>query len=328
MTYAWLEEAWREFEHRFTSGRMAHACLIAGPQALGKLELARQIAVTLLCQKKVAKACGVCRSCRLFASGAHPDFRMLTFEVNQNTGKLRTELVIGQVRDLNASMQLTNTISPRKVALLYPAEAMNRNTANALLKTLEEPPGEAVLLLVSHDPSRLTATIRSRCQKISVRLPDEQMAVNWLVDEENVDAEAARTALLASAGSPLRAQQMLANANMQQFQFVEKMLVDISADEAAVAEVMEACSGLDDEQLWVWLSLLAAQRLRACIKGHGNNDDVAGKPGTGRGGADLYRQLSLLQSLADKNRRLLATALRKDLLLRDWLIQWSRLAAA
>jgi len=325
MKYFWLEEALQEFERRFTSGRMAHACLVAGPQGLGKLELARQMAVTLLCQRQGAKSCGVCRSCVLFAGGAHPDFRLLTFEVNPNSGNLRTELVIGQVRDLNASLQLTNTISPRKVALLYPAEAMNRNTANALLKTLEEPPGEAVLLLVSHDPSRLTATIRSRCQKISVRLPDEGAAVNWLAAQKIVDAEAARTTLRASAGSPLRALDMLEKENMQQFRFVEKMLGDISSGHAAVADVMESCTALDEQELWTWLSLISAGHVRACL---GRPGSEAGKTGVGAEMANLGRRLSLLQSLADNNRRSLATSLRKDLLLRDWLIQWSQLTAA
>ena len=328
MNCFWLEDALQELEQRFISGRMAHACLIAGPEGLGKLELARQVAVTLLCQKQEAKACGVCRSCVLFAGGAHPDFRLLTFEVNQKNGKLRTELVIGQVRELNASMQLTNTISPRKVALLYPAEAMNRNTANALLKTLEEPLGEAVLLLVAHDPSRLAATIRSRCQKISVRLPDEQAAVNWLASQKKVDTEAARMALRASAGSPLRALRLLEQGNMEQFRFVEKMLVDIGAGEVAVAGVMDACSALDEHELWTWLSLISARRLRACFDRAGGTGKGHGESTARESGTHLHRQLCLLQSLADNNRRVLTTSLRKDLLLRDWLIQWSRLTPA
>lgn len=322
MLYPWLNDAWQEFEQRCNSGRMAHACLLSGPPGLGKLEFAREIATTLLCREQGSRACGACRSCQLFVSGAHPDFRFLTFEVNPKNDRIRTELVIEQVRDLNAAMQLTNSISPRKVALICPAEAMNRNTANALLKTLEEPPGEAVLLLVTHDPSRLAATIRSRCQMIPVRLPDEDLAVDWLVNAVHVDVATARAALAASAGGPLRALHLLKQGDIQQFQEVENILAAVGADRAAVADVMDTCSGLDQEDLWAWLSLIAARRLRDrfCAMG------ATAAPATDAGGARLVQELSLLQSLADHNRRALATALRKDLLLRDWLIQWSRLA--
>lgn len=324
MTYPWLNDAWQEFEQRCNSGRMAHACLLAGPPGLGKLEFAREIAAALLCRQKGSRACGACRSCQLFASGAHPDYRFLTFEVNAKNDKMRTELVIEQVRDLNAAMQLTNSISPRKVALICPAEAMNRNTANALLKTLEEPPGEAVLLLVTHDPSRLAATIRSRCQMISVRLPDEGMAVDWLTDATHVDVATARAALAASAGGPLRALYLLKQGEISQFQEVENILAAVGADRAAVADVMDTCSGLDQEDLWAWLSLIAARRLRDLFCTVGATE----APATDAGGKRLVQKLSLLQSAADRNRRALGTALRKDLLLRDWLIQWSRLTGA
>lgn len=328
VTYPWLESVRQELANRQGSGRMAHAILLSGPRGLGKVELAGQVAAGLLCLQPAEGACGVCRSCQLFASGAHPDFRLITFAINPKTDKLRTELVIEQIRDLNASMQLTNSMSPLKLALIYPAEAMNRHAANALLKTLEEPPGEAVLLLVSHDTSRLPATIRSRCQAVHVRLPDESAAVQWLADSTGADMESARTALRASAGSPLLARQMLADGEVDQFGIVIALLDRVQADEGAVAEVLEKCSLLDQEGLWNWLSLIAAQNLRASLGVNVRSQaGVSGrKPNPGVTGP--VRQIALLQSLADRNRRLMATPLRKELLLRDWLIQWSRLAGS
>src|SRR5690606_18002126 len=117
---------------------------------------------------------------KLFASGAHPDFRFLSFMTKDKSDDLRTVIVVDQVRELIGSMQLTNGLSPRKVALIQPAEAMNRSAANALLKTLEEPAGEVVLLLVSNDASRLSATIRSRCQALHLRPPAAVEAQQWL----------------------------------------------------------------------------------------------------------------------------------------------------
>ena len=316
------------FVQRLSGSRLAHACLIAGPQGLGKLEFARQMVVTMLCQQQELQACGVCRSCQLFASGAHPDFRLLTFEINPRTDKMRTELVIDQVRELNAFMQLTHSTSPRKVALIHPAEAMNRNTANALLKTLEEPPGNAVLVLVAHDPSRLAATIRSRCQTIHVRLPDEKLALDWLVNSTDADVEPAAIALRASAGSPLLARQMLLHEQTEKFRAFTHQLVRVQVDASVVGEVMDNWSELDQECLWNWLSLITAQRLHSCFSqpGHGAAM-VEGWEGDA-GVRQQAGQISLLQSLADHNRRALATSLRKDLLLRDWLIQWSRLTSS
>lgn len=328
MTYPWLDEAWREFATRFSGGRLAHACLLAGPQGLGKLDLAMQMAATMLCQQQELQACGVCRSCQLFASGAHPDFRLLTFEINTKTDKMRTELVIDQVRELNAFMQLTHSISPRKVALIYPAEAMNRNTANALLKTLEEPPGSAVLVLVAHDPSRLAATIRSRCQTIHVRLPDEKLALEWLVNSTGADVATAAIALRASAGSPLPARQMLLHGQTEKFRAVTRQLVRIQVDASVVGEVVDNWSELDQECLWNWLALITAQRLRSCFSLPGHSAAMVEEWEGDAGARGQAGRISLLQSLADRNRRALATSLRKDLLLRDWLIQWSRLSGS
>jgi len=327
-SYPWLNEARQEFQQRLENGRLAHAFLLCGPRGLGKLDLAREMVAALLCQKQAQRACGVCRSCRLIVSGAHPDFRSLTFELNFKTDKMRTELIIDQVRELNASMQLTHTVSPRKVALIFPAEAMNRNTSNALLKTLEEPPGDAVLLLVSHDPSRLPATIRSRCQTIHVRLPSTELALRWLVESQGADVVMAGIALRASAGSPVLAQRMLAHECLQQFRAIEASLERIRTDEAAVGELLEQWAGLDQETLWNWLSLISAQRLRDCYGAAEDCAPAGGAMANGSGAMRHARKILRLQSLADQNRRALATPLRKDLLLRDWLIQWADLAGS
>jgi DNA polymerase-3 subunit delta' len=327
VSYPWITHEHRAFTLNGSQDRQAHACLIAGPKGLGKYQLAQDMALSLLCQEGEEQSCGQCRSCQLFRTGAHPDFRLISFELNTNTDKMRTELVIEQIRNLNASMQLTNSLSPHKVALIYPAEAMNRSSANALLKTLEEPQGEAVIILVSHQPSRLPATIRSRCQNLVIRLPDEQTALNWLVTEKGADGEDARIALKASAGSPLGALQMLEDGSLTQFRAVFGTLKQVEADPSAVSEAMSSWSELDQENLWNWLSLIAAQRFRSCfglgVRGQASDSSLNSNPAL----AAVARKVSAMQTLADRNRNLMASALRKDLLLRDWLIQWSRLGS-
>ncbi len=310
MIYPWLEPVEAEFIERLERGRLAHAFLLSGPANSGKRELAVQLLASIMCLQDSYPSCGDCRSCQLLKSGAHPDGHVLTFEENTKTGVMRKELVIDQVRRLIASLYLTNTISRRKAALIYPVEAMNRHTANALLKTLEEPPGETVLVLVSDDPARLPATIRSRCQNLHVRLPDTAVALEWLHSNGATDRKAARLALDAAAGSPPAALRMLNDGSMEQYRLVNETLNQLDEGTGDPGTAVTALAEVDPSRLWSWLSLRAAGETRkAAEQGH------------------EARTLSRLQSEADRNRYLVSTPVRKDLLLQDWLIQWARINA-
>jgi DNA polymerase-3 subunit delta' len=313
VSMVWLEPVRAEFAERLKSGRLAHALLLSGLAGTGKLDFAREMAGGLLCLEGSMPGCGGCRSCQLLSTGAHPDFRLLGLELNDK-GNLRSEIVIEQIRNLISAVQLTTTISARKVALLHPAEAMNRNAANALLKTLEEPPGETVLILVSHDPGRLPVTIRSRCQALQLRMPHSSALMDWLRDVSGCDAATAESALNASAGSPLRARDMLADGSTAHYSLVSRTLDELldksSSSSQAMATLADAQADIEPEQLWTWLSLCAADKIRQ------------------KTGANEYtKTLSQLQAQADRNRALLSTQVRKDLLLQDWLIQWARLKA-
>ena len=311
MTYPWLQEVEREFVERLQGERLAHALLLSGPVECGKAELAMAFLVSALCLEGTYPACGACRSCQLMSSGAHPDGHVLTFEENPNkAGELRKELVIDQVRRLTASLFLTNTISRRKGALIHPVEAMNQNTANALLKTLEEPPGDTLLILVSHDPARLPATIRSRCQNLHVRTPEPETALGWIESKTGVDSERAAQALVAAAGSPLRAARMLQDGGAEQYLQINQTLDALLDRSTAMGGALKSLGEVDPERLWSWISLRTAELVRQAAQDGGN-----------------LQALSALQRQADLNRGLSRTPVRKDLLLQDWLIQWSRLNA-
>ena len=325
MNYPWLQEAQQQFAERKASGRLAHATLLAGPKGLGKVEFALRLAADLLCLQEAPVACGACRSCKLLVSGAHPDFKLITFEINSKTDKLRTVLVVDQIRELIAGLQLTRALSPRKVAVIHPAEAMNPSASNALLKMLEEPPVDTFLLLVSHDPARLPSTIRSRCQAVHLRLPDEQTAREWIAAGHGYEAESIALALQATAGSPLEARQMLATGQVDQYRTVAVLLARLAMSENNVSEALAALAKLDPHDTWKWLSLAAAAKLRACFEpsgepASGKKPQARTKPGVSNPG-----RIAALQNLADRNRYSLSTSLHKDLLLRDWLIQWCRL---
>jgi DNA polymerase-3 subunit delta' len=167
----------------FTSGRPHHAWLLTGQRGLGKALFAREAAIWLLNGAMPGADFAVpegSEAARLMAAGSHLDFRLLERTPNKQ-GKLRNEIVIGQIvhRDDTVGQPLreflsgTPMLGQRRVVVVDAADDMNRNTANALLKSLEEPSGDTVFLLVSHSPGRLLPTIRSRCRTLRFsRLPD------------------------------------------------------------------------------------------------------------------------------------------------------------
>ncbi len=190
--YPWQASLWQQLAGRT---QHAHAYLLHGPAGIGKRALAERLMYLLLCQQPQGlEACGQCKSCSLLTAGSHPDNYILE------------PIKVDQVRDLVSFAVQTAQMGGRKVVLIEPVESMNINAANALLKSLEEPSGETVLLLVSHQPSRLLLTIKSRCVQQACPLPSEAMSVAWLADAlpECTDEERVELLTLA-AGSPLAA---------------------------------------------------------------------------------------------------------------------------
>jgi DNA polymerase-3 subunit delta' len=185
--------------------RWPHAMLIAGPIGIGKGALARTLARARLCETPAADgaACGGCASCRYEAAGQHPDLRIVEpVEMDDDVAKPVEWISVASVRALAQWTQLSSHRGGAKVALIAPAERMNASAANALLKTLEEPPAGTYFILVSHLAGRLPATIVSRCQRIVAPRPAPEEARAWLAAHGLADADR----LLAQAGNaPLRA---------------------------------------------------------------------------------------------------------------------------
>lgn len=161
---------WESLTQAITADRLPHALLFDGPDGSGKLDLAHALAQRLLCETPQTFACQQCRTCLLFHAGNHPDFIEVLPEA---PGK---PITIAQIRAL--STQLTQTIhqSNARVIVLHPADAMNRASANALLKNLEEPGQRTYFILVTAQPHRLLATVRSRCQRFVFSASRESLA--------------------------------------------------------------------------------------------------------------------------------------------------------
>ncbi len=179
---------WQENTARDVLGRRAswpHALLLHGPAGIGKHVLALHFARALLCEspRPDGAACAACTSCGYVAAGAHPDLRLVEpIEVEEDgTIKPLDQIPVDAVRRLIEFVQITSHRRVAKVALVVPAERMNAAAANALLKTLEEPPADTYLLLVAHQPGRLPATVRSRCRTLDAPVPTLAQARDWLL---------------------------------------------------------------------------------------------------------------------------------------------------
>lgn len=202
MMYPWQAEQWQQFTQYLSSQRLAHANLISGPAAIGKLEFCLAYMQRLNCTQpnKENTACGKCNDCRLFSARTHPDVRMI------NVDEEVEQIKIDDIRELNKFMSLSRHIGTYKAVCINQADLMNINASNALLKTLEEPPANSIIFLVSHHAESLLATIKSRCQIWKFPLPSVKQALDWLQQQDrSVDWKS----LLPGAGNrPLLAMEL------------------------------------------------------------------------------------------------------------------------
>ena len=215
----------------FGAGRMPHALLIHEAPGAGGEWLATWAAQLVLCQRGTPGPCGACAACRRVWAHQHPDLAWV--RPAEDSQQIRIE----QVRDLAADLALTSHAGGYKVGIVTPADALNRFAANALLKTLEEPPARTLLVLVTTQPSRLPATVLSRCQRLRVRAPARAEGVAWLTALRGAgDWNAALDVLgeapmLAARAEPLEVAQIAAEARA-----TLDGLASGSADPVAAAE--------------------------------------------------------------------------------------------
>jgi DNA polymerase III subunit delta' len=224
------------------SGRLAHGWLLTGPPGIGKATLAFRFARALLAGPDALDAPLSMRPdhpvFRQVSQGVHPDLTVIEAERDPRTGRVRSEITVDTVRAATASLQVTAAAGGYRVAVVDGAELLNRSAANALLKTLEEPPARSVLLLVSHRPGALAATIRSRCAKLRLSpLADEVVdgALTRLMP--GLKPEERRALTLLARGSIGRAVAMAEGGQLGSYQRLIAALAAAPADHLVLDEL-------------------------------------------------------------------------------------------
>ncbi len=211
---------------------MPHALLLVGVEGMGKQEFALFVAAALLCEQPSVKgACGNCGACSQIAADAHADYRYIATDPGSEVIK------VDAIRQLVDWLHLTANSKSYRVAIIDDADAMNRNSANGLLKTLEEPGDGTILILVTDKPGSLLATVRSRCQKITLTNQDTMAATSWLEAQGIADATAA---LQAAAGAPYRAVRQQQGEWCDEQLLLTKAWVDLIAHRASVGKIVES----------------------------------------------------------------------------------------
>lgn len=303
----WQRRVYDQAAAAIDAGKLGHGLLFCGPAQLGKRVVAERLAKRLLCtDRRDGEPCRACRGCHLFAAGTHPDFQVVSFVLNKEGTRLRTEIVIEQMRRLSEQMVLTPQYGGAQIAIIDPAEAINHSASNALLKTLEEPvPGRYLWLLSAH-PARLSATIRSRCQRLEFRLPPRAEAIAWLIRQGCAEA-AANEALDAARGHPgLAAEWLGSSSGLSLRREVETDLAGVaSGGLATVATAQRWVADGDAELRLRYAADLALAQAAKCL---------TDPPRT--------RRLAAWFDRANRVRDLLRTTVRADLAVAELLVAW------
>jgi len=292
----WQQRAFERAAAALDARHLGHALLICGPALIGKRQVAERLA---------ARALGLAhdaRAAHLFAAGNHPDYRLVSFIHNRDGSKLRSEIVIEQIRELTEALALSAQYGQTQVAIIDPADALGHAASNALLKTLEEPLPGRYLWLISAEPARLAATIRSRCQRLDLGLPPRDEALAWLHAQGHA-ADVADEALTAARGHPGLADHWLTSGGLELRRVVAADLAALRRNETAASELAQRWNA--DE--------LLAERLRHAA-------DLAVTHAARASDPLKVRRLAAWFDHANRTRTLLRTPIRAELAVAELLL--------
>ena len=243
----WQGYLWQQMVDRGRQDTLAHAYLLRGVPGVGKLQFARSFASYLLCLSPVdEQACGHCKECELLLAGTHPD--IVIVEPDEPGRPIK----IDRIRELNEFAHKTAQQGGRRVIIINPAEAMNVNASNALLKCLEEPGEDTLYLLISARAGDMLPTIRSRCQQLTFTCPDKDVALEWLQKELENPADAPDL-LGMVAGAPLEAARFAREGVPETRRKLSEGVKALLKGQITPVELAKDWQGSDLPQVLAWL---------------------------------------------------------------------------
>lgn len=334
MRYPWQTDSWNHLIAR--RGNLPHSLLFHGRKGIGKLDFAYTLAHALLCQHPGpdGTACGQCAACNWLAQGSHPDLWVIDPDRETEAGEGDEEakpaekkaggpIKVEAIRELADFVNLSSHQSGLRIVLIHPAEAMNVQAANALLKTLEEPTPGTLFLLVTHQLQHLLPTIRSRCQKMALPSPSREQAADWLAGQGIPDA----ALYLAQAGyAPLEAAQLADDEGQgRRRSFLEAISIPAKLDPIGLAEALKGAD-LGEVVNWLqkWIYDLMSLRLAGSLR---YQTDFDGALRTLANKAQMAELLAFHQDLTAA-RRSVGHPLNSQLVLEQLLFSYRNLTRA
>ncbi len=237
------QATWQRLLARLAAGRLPHALLFVGPPGVGKALVAQRLAARLACAAPAPEPCGECAGCRQVVAGTHPDLQLLGAPERGGGRKetRRKEIGIDQARELKRFAALGTVSADRKIGIIDDADRLSIAAQNALLKTLEEPPGQALLILITASPGALLSTVRSRCQRIAFR-PLTTAECEAALTAAGIPGAEAATLATEADGSPGRA--LALRATWRQDDRDELLALLAGLESGRYASVLAMCKGL------------------------------------------------------------------------------------
>lgn len=323
----WQHALWLDLTALVLQQQLPHALLLQGPAGVGKRWFARALSAFLLCEDRSGYACGKCRSCTQIAVGAHPNAMLLghngllglapTLSGEHPQGlvhwqpaaeRKRKDISIEAARVLIEKLTMATHYGQARVCLIDPADGLNNNSVNALLKTIEEPPPGTHLMLVSERPQALTATLRSRCQRVRFLRPEADQAQEWLSARLGHPDE---DALAAAHGAPLSALLLAEGDGLSQRHDWREMWISVAKRRQ---DPVTAAASVDRDSIaehlnWAW----------SWIAEHFREGVLAGADSQRREALD-----NMMNDLIDARRRVSRGNVQPQMLLESLLVSWVR----
>ena len=292
--YPWHATSWDKFVTARSQNHLPHALLLVGADGTGKRDFAEKIALSLLCTSAIDnKACQNCQSCKTYHAKANPDFMNIALLEDKQ------QISVDQIRQLSGFINYTRSFLGYRVIIINPIERMNQNAANSLLKSLEEPADNTVIILVATSLGKILPTIKSRCQLLALAKPEKSQALSWL-KSQSPELTQVEELLDMANGQPLTALAISDEEIQSKKEFASQLLASC-LKQKPITEIAKNWEKFDPQTLlnWQirWIQTLIKSRAIPVQKSEvnqGNNSEIITKLDSiilNQKQWDLYQQL-------------------------------------